>query len=584
MPRTIKADGRTITVPDDATPEEINQIVGPAPSTPSAETPPAKKSMIDALTEIRPHQSDTPVHAVEDVLGNIGAGGLSVLLKPVETAKGIASAVRHPFKTADEMATQLGEHPYETIEAAIGQAGATAGLTEAAGKVAGVLPKVARRSTEVVSKTGPRETANLVKETQAANEAEVAKTAEKNAKQEADRKVDLKKHFDKTQAAKEANVQAEAPVARKAALNRGVEQLDTKFQDDLSALRKSVNEKANAKYSALNAVLDAEEANPEFLPTALQNAMDQIKGSETEPTILKDMAKKTQHGDVLTYRDLQGYYSEIGRELQKGTLPGDVYHAYDVLQEAIGNEMQNVANAKGMGPQLADARATWRQMKQTFYDPKSPLTKALKAGERGKSIAALSGADQTGIEALAKYDPDLARRANVIRGYQAEAKSIPSKPGKLKSLPKLEPKPEPVRPNVSKVGPEEVQSNKEANLRERAEGIRNKGGGWANTFVILDAIRNAIHGNIAGIGQDIAVRGIFGAGKAGIANLLERPEVVRLLTKPTAEDIAAIPPEMRGDFGTLAQEATKKGIRVDPRLYAVAGAEPKKRVAAALSQ
>lgn len=35
MPRTIQADGRTITVPDDATPEEINRIVGPAPSQPA---------------------------------------------------------------------------------------------------------------------------------------------------------------------------------------------------------------------------------------------------------------------------------------------------------------------------------------------------------------------------------------------------------------------------------------------------------------------------------------------------------------------------------------------------------------------
>lgn len=32
MPRTIHADGRTVTVPDDATPEEINQIFGPAPA------------------------------------------------------------------------------------------------------------------------------------------------------------------------------------------------------------------------------------------------------------------------------------------------------------------------------------------------------------------------------------------------------------------------------------------------------------------------------------------------------------------------------------------------------------------------
>lgn len=41
MPRTIKADGRTITVPDDATPEEINQIVGPAPKTAPPSAPPS---------------------------------------------------------------------------------------------------------------------------------------------------------------------------------------------------------------------------------------------------------------------------------------------------------------------------------------------------------------------------------------------------------------------------------------------------------------------------------------------------------------------------------------------------------------
>lgn len=39
MPRTIKADGRTIVVPDDATDDEINQIVGPAPTpTPPVDT------------------------------------------------------------------------------------------------------------------------------------------------------------------------------------------------------------------------------------------------------------------------------------------------------------------------------------------------------------------------------------------------------------------------------------------------------------------------------------------------------------------------------------------------------------------
>ena len=57
MPRTIKADGRTITVPDDATPEEINQIVGPAPNTSSSD--PAIPDWRDKYTEIQPHKKPT---------------------------------------------------------------------------------------------------------------------------------------------------------------------------------------------------------------------------------------------------------------------------------------------------------------------------------------------------------------------------------------------------------------------------------------------------------------------------------------------------------------------------------------------
>ena len=592
-------------------PDERKGILGKlGPSQPPPPAPPATPSLMDTLTTPREHnlksllpgkngQYDIGAYGneISTAAHNFSGAAIDALAHPVRTVGGILRSAAETVpgvsvaenlmgkkSSAEEMGQQFVKAPLETIEAALGQGAAVGLATEGTIGALKSIPKVAGRVTEAVTKTGPRETRNLVKDIQKANEAEVAKTAEKNEAQDAKRRVDLTKHFEKTQATKEANAAEEAPVARKAALTRGVEQLDPKFQDDLTALRGKVNEQANAKYKALNAALDPEEANPDFLPDALSAAMDKIKGSDTEPTILKDMSKKTQQGDVLTYRDLQGYYSELGRELQKGTLPGDVYYAYNTLQEAIGDEMQNVANRKGMGPQLQDARATWRQMKETFYDPKSPLTKALKAGERGKSIAALSGADQTGVEALAKYDPSLARRANTIRGYQAEAKSIPSKPKPLKSLPKLETKPAPIQPEVQKIAPAEIRQKKTESLADRTNSIRTKGGNWANTFVILDAIRNAIHLNAGAIGTDIAVRGIFGAGKQGIANLLERPEVVRFLTKPTERDLAEVPPDLRADLSQVAQIAAKKGIKVDPRLYAAVGVHPKKRVAAALTQ
>jgi hypothetical protein len=47
MPRTIKVDGRTITVPDDATPDEINQIAGPPPAPPPSRAQRAGNALLD---------------------------------------------------------------------------------------------------------------------------------------------------------------------------------------------------------------------------------------------------------------------------------------------------------------------------------------------------------------------------------------------------------------------------------------------------------------------------------------------------------------------------------------------------------
>ena len=82
MPRTIQADGRTITVPDDATPDEINQIVGPAPSStppdPSGRTPTGEPASgdnrngfqrtLDNLTTPDPRREEWqgPVHNAAD--------------------------------------------------------------------------------------------------------------------------------------------------------------------------------------------------------------------------------------------------------------------------------------------------------------------------------------------------------------------------------------------------------------------------------------------------------------------------------------------------------------------------------------
>src|SRR5579885_2358030 len=170
-----------------------------------------------------------PREAVKAV-GNIGAGGLGLILHPINTLESIGGMITAPaemltgtpFKKTipGELIESLRSHPLENIEAGIGQAGAV-GLGELGGAAAARL-EVPRKVGEILTKTTPKETAELVRKTAAENREAIEKTAAENAKKEAERRKDLAKYFEKTQEAKRANIEAGAGVARKEALPRGV--------------------------------------------------------------------------------------------------------------------------------------------------------------------------------------------------------------------------------------------------------------------------------------------------------------------------------------------------------------------------
>lgn len=480
----------------------------------------------------------------------LGAAALTGL----ENAPMVGGMVQH--------AEQGGERMGSPEAAGAAAEGITAfAAPEVAGKAIGLAP----RAVEAVTGTGTRAVRDLVKDTQKENSG----IADKNAKQVADRVAEVQAHGDKVAAAKQAADQRAALATRKSALETGVRTLSDKFKDDLKATRDKAKDDADAKYTAVNKVLREKTIPSHSLLGHLLDAQTKIKGSMTDPAIFKDIEKnikgdKNSTGrDVIPYDDLQGYYSELGRELSKGTLPGDIYTAYSTLQDAIGQEMQGVADKNNLGPQLTDARNSWRNLKQTFYDPKSPLRKALNTKEAGDAISELAGKDRTGIEALAKYDPQLARRANVIRGYADEAKGIRVPGESTKAAPELGPRKAPTP--ATKIGEENIQEAKAGKLQKRADLIRDIGTRSAVWPAII-AMRTLLRGSAPGLAE---VGGEMIAGPLighGIAGILEKPAVKEFLTKATARDIAAIPEDLRGDMPSVVKAAQKKGIKVSPLL------------------
>jgi hypothetical protein len=348
---------------------------------------------------------------------------------------------------------------------------------------------------------------------------------------------------------------ATAEAVTKAKAGNALADAHIKAQAAIETARNNALKEGNAKYSTVNEKLNDYVADPDKIAGALGDAQGKIKGSNTEPTIYKDILKKTDKGGMLTYKDLQGYYSELGKELTKGTLPGDVYAAYDTLHESIGNEMQRIADENGQGAQLKDAQNYWRRMKQAFGKPLGQSDVATQVLNSQSPEMAQQAETANRVRLLGSFDPEIPKAFEDIGKARAAAKDAPTVlPGE-----------------TAKLGPEEVRQAKTDSLQKRAGQAREVGNRLVRYGVGLKALWDAFHLNVEGMGQDVGIAGAAYGLSHMAAKALENPNVVDFLTKPTPADIAQIPPEMRGNFPAIMQAAKARGIKIDPRITAVLG-------------
>lgn len=511
--------------------------------------------------------------------------------------------------------TELGEKNYA---GAAGTAVGNALLALAPKAVEGGARAILRNAPDAVravTGTGKRSVGELVGKTREANAKATEAAKDANAAQDAS-------HLEKTQAAVEKQHGARTEAIRKGRAAESAHQAETAdvkeanrraleeqksrqaaeqklktSSEELRARIETAREKAlkegNEKYNAVNEKLNPLSADMEQVEGGWQDAMLKIKGTEAEPTVLKSIGKRIEEGVPFTYNDLQGYYSELNAELSKGTLPGDIYTAYDTMHEAIGEEMQRIADSQGVGSQLTNARNYWRRMKQTFGKPFNPGDVANQTMKGVTPDFVKSEEMANRMRLLGSFDPEIPKAAqgieNAQRGLDALPKEKPlreilkqnpEKPTPTRIPPLQEApapvRPEPVTPETKTIDPEDIQKAKRESLQKRADQIRhyaNRAALYVTTYRALAAVGRAAIGDPAAlaavpadIGEGIAVAG----GGNMVASLLEKPRIVEMLTKATPADVEAIPPELRGGLGDIVDAARKRGIRVSPALLKVA--------------
>lgn len=197
------------------------------------------------------------------------------------------------------------------------------------------------------------------------------------------------------------------------------------LQAQIETARNNALKEGNSKYTAVNEKLNPMPADMEAIHGLYYEAAESIGEAQAEPALLKRLGTSLQNSGELTYRDLQSLYSELGKELSKGSLPGTTYHAYDLLHEGIGKDMQRIADAQGQGAQLTAARNYWRRMKQAFGKPYNPTDAANVTLEKATGQGAVEE-QANRVRLLGSFDPSIPQTVEHIGNIRKGLEALPN--------------------------------------------------------------------------------------------------------------------------------------------------------------
>ena len=350
-----------------------------------------------------------------------------------------------------------------------------------------------------------------------AYEKQVADTAEKNQKavaaadeehrnnvtkvSEKNRKALDKYQTQKTQV-ETANREGQERVQQRVALERTVQEESKVLQDGIRETNRSARQMGNEKYETVRQKIGDVTTSPTPVANAVKYAKSNLlQGSPENIRQFEELLKR--EGDVeaplditggqggraispgepgyegirsayadagmlnlerpLSFNDLKGFYTELGEKIYKGSYPsGDIGRALTSVRDAIGREMDSMAERAGAADDLRAADSYWNKFMKTFYDKKSPVAKAMNEfdpGHAGRSFLAES--DFTpGVGMLEEFNPELATRARALRAINQQAKALPRSysPKAVPEAPKLEeipPKPQPkITPMPERTAPD----------------------------------------------------------------------------------------------------------------------------------
>lgn len=612
---------------EDAPPAQSKYTVEDADATPPPAASPEKKDFIDApsgsdwrdrLTKIDPHQ---PVHSAADLgrealrgLGNIGAGGMGLVLHPVDTLVGIGRMAIDPAGSGMEAGEAFAKQPLETAESMAGQAAVMDAAAAATPRVL-ELRSMAAKAAEKVRKGAQ----SMVGAGEGAVKTEVAKTAkaagEKAKTTEEQNRAELSRHdkdvkdadranvnahvqyLSDTADAKQANAGAKAAVDSRAGLEKQVAEKSALRKEKIAMAQKAAKADLDKRYEEQRELLGDELIPDTFVKGAIdkngltslnigERAVDAYQGYITnpDPTLPKELKEiQGRAGERLGWRELQGIRTKLGKALSGGKLNGEMYQGYKAALGVVDDGLQKIADNMGVGDQVRKNRADYAHYMQTFHDPISEPNTVARKTQTATSPDFIRDTEEAERRAnLDKYDPSIGHLGGEIDSLAARHSALPPEGMRPKAETPKYPEPKEVTP--PRTNPIEVPDVSTREIRERKLDQWTSGESQLSKFQVRSLIGGGIGAVIGGIFEGkigAGVGGMMGSafGPAAIAKFVAMDSVREWLTRPPVGEVETLQKLPYADrvkiYDGLKQtieQAQRQGVKVDPKLAALVGA------------
>jgi hypothetical protein len=320
--------------------------------------------------------------------------------------------------------------------------------------------------------------------------------------------------------------------------------------------------------------------------------------------------------EPLTFNKLHGIYTELGMKLSRGNLPGQVWQGLKTLRESIGGMMQTVADQGGVGEDLKAARQSNREYQEAFgRKPVDRMTLMDQRMQETNPEAFKAQREQARLAALAKISPDLVEQNKNVQAARAAAEGFPSQESLRKGLPQPpdrpaekplpgQPrlKPLPGKPELKSytephpLTPEaEVPNISEAERTKIKESLKRYGraGAWVFRLGIGTALGSSLlegH-HMQGFGSQYVLGEV---GLQALTRILQRPNVLDWMTRPSVETLRAIDSVRPEDAARLRSGLTQMALKdiedkhaasgkIDPRTAKFLGPENMALIIAAVA-